>query len=146
MLYQHQSNSSRTAMDMDTHRCTDPSDSQKYTMTIRKSEASTPKDYDSAVRFLRDFYRQGSLRTALDVVLEEEEAMSTFRISPKVVSVPTCECLADLVMEDDETNDDGDDPTPSTSEDDDAAAWGFFMEDEREEPRRRQVSHNSSSA
>ena len=55
-------------------------------------------DYESAVRFLQDF-SMGSLRSSMDVVLEETDSTSSSRSPPKMCKAKTCECLSSLMSD-----------------------------------------------
>lgn len=116
-------------------------------MTVSLRSRNNPDGtdgYDSAVRFIRDLYRKGSLRTeGLDVVMEDAEqdvSLSSMRssCSGRVRKAQTYGCLASL-------NAGGDDDTsringvgeekkrkllPSASEED--STWGFFIDDDRD--------------
>eukprot|EP00545_Synedropsis_sp_CCMP1620_P002287 CAMPEP_0119016162 /NCGR_PEP_ID=MMETSP1176-20130426/11847_1 /TAXON_ID=265551 /ORGANISM="Synedropsis recta cf, Strain CCMP1620" /LENGTH=109 /DNA_ID=CAMNT_0006969495 /DNA_START=188 /DNA_END=514 /DNA_ORIENTATION=- len=73
------------------------------TVISRRGTTSDGSDgYDSAVRFLRDMYRKGSLRTGgLDVVMEDceqDDSVSSTRSlsSRRVRKAQTCVCLSSL--------------------------------------------------
>jgi hypothetical protein len=55
------------------------------------------EEYDSAVRFLHDFYRMDSARSSLDVVLEEDEDEEGASSAPRISRSQTHQCLASLV-------------------------------------------------
>ena len=97
------------------------------------SRRATKDDYDSSVRFLRDF-RKGSLRSSLDVVMEETESTSSSRSPPKIFKAKTCACLSSLMrnLSSQTLVSNEDDKSRSVSSSTDQDAWGFFVDDNRE--------------
>mmetsp|Transcript_17446 Transcript_17446/g.25773 ORF Transcript_17446/g.25773 Transcript_17446/m.25773 type:complete len:127 (+) Transcript_17446:235-615(+) len=99
--------------------------------TGRRNRCGRPQkgDYDSAVHYLQEFYRKGSLRSALDDLSEEEEAQfhpptrsrvcksQTFRRLPPIDKVDTLSASETVYSRHTEES-------PSIS-------WGFFVDEER---------------
>lgn len=67
-------------------------------VSSQKNRGRTPidKDYDSAVQYLKEFYHKDNLRSALEVLSEEEEVHFPLPARPRVYRTQTFRCLSSI--------------------------------------------------